>query len=228
MAEMVRHLARADRGMRHRMLEERLRALPRLPEPVRVSVIRAMGKGLQTLPEDGREELVRTQLEVLATLPQDARRSILRAMDLAVGNTTEPVYAQPRGLPKISMGLAREFLSVAVPRTAAEAGVPWSGVLLVGYGWHLLNGLGFGIAYTLLFGHGSWWLALAWGLFIWAGMMVTMPIMMPAIQFPMPRFLLVPFVAHVVMAGPIAFFALRASDLAHAASLLGGLLPPGR
>lgn len=59
-------------------------------------------------------------------------------------------------------------------------------------------------------------------------MMVAMPVMMPAIRFPMPRFLVVPFVAHVVMAGPIAFFALRASDLAHAASLLGALLRPGR
>ncbi len=61
-------------------------------------------------------------------------------------------------------------------------------------------------------------MALAWGLFIWAGMMVAMPIMMPAIRFPMPGFLVVPFVAHVVMAGPIGYFALEAS-------LLGACFP---
>jgi hypothetical protein len=219
-AEMVKHLVGAEAGVRRTMLEERLRALAALPEPVRAAVVRGMRKGLEALLPEQREALVQTQLEVLASLPGDVRRSVLRAMDLAAAGAGE-VYRQPRGLPRVPMDLAREFLSVAVPRTAAEAGVAWGNVLLVGYGWHLLNGLGFGMAYTLLFGRGDGWLALAWCLFIWAGMMVVMPIMMPTIRFPMPRFLMVPFLAHVVMAGPIGYFAGKASDLAHAASLLG-------
>ncbi len=224
LAEMVRRLAQTDPVTRRRMLEERLLALSKLPEPLRASVIRGMRKGLQGLPEGRREELVQAQLGVLAAMPGEVRRRILRAMDLAMAEAAEPVYAQPRGLPRIPMGVARELLAAAIPKTASESGVSWATVLAVGYGWHLLNGLGFGVAYTLLFGQGTWALALGWGLFIWAGMMVTMPIMMPAIRFPMPGFLVVPFVAHVAMAGPIGYFALKASPLAHAASLLAGVL----
>ncbi|MFN3285738.1 MAG: hypothetical protein ACK45F_05600 [bacterium] len=202
LAEMVRHLAQSDPVTRRRMLEARLLALSKLREPVRASVMRGMRKGLQGLAEDRREGLVQTQLEVLAAMPGEVRRRILRAMDLAMVEAAEPVYAQPRGLPRIPMSFARELLAVAIPRTAAESGVGWGTVLTVGYGWHLLNGLGFGIAYTLLFGRGTWALALGWGLFIWAGMMVTMPIMMRASRFPMPGFLVVPFVAHVASGGP--------------------------
>lgn len=165
-AEMVKHLVRTGGEARRRMLDERLAALAGLPEPVRVAVVRGMRKGLEALPPDEREQLVQVQLEVLAGLPAHVRRAALRAMDLAMVSATDSVYAQPRGLPKVPMDLARQFLSVAVPKTAAEAGIGWNRVLLAGYGWHLLNGLGFGITYTLLFGQGSWWLALAWGLFI--------------------------------------------------------------
>lgn len=114
-------------------------------------------------------------------------------------------------------------MGAAIPRTAEEAGGSHSTALLVGYGWHLLNGLGFGLAYTLLFGAGTWWLAFAWGIFIWAGMMATMPIMMPVIKFPMPGFLVVPFAAHIVMAVPIGYYALKASEAANVAGLLGFL-----
>ncbi len=223
-AALVGHLAEVDPPTRRQMMHHRLVALARLPEPVRVAVVRGMRAGLAALPDDRRVEVVQTQMSVLADLPAEVRRPVMRAMDLAAADDTAPVYAQPRGLPRIPMDLARRLLAVALPRAMAAAGVSRARVLLAGYGWHVLNGVGFGVAYTLLFGAGAWWLALAWGLFIWAGMMVTMPVMMPTIAFPMPRFLAVPFVAHVVMAVPIGYYAQKITAAATAASLLGAWL----
>lgn len=222
-AGMVGRLAAADPGSRRGMLAERLAAMAKLPDPVRVSVARAMRKGLGALPEEQRLALMETQMSVLAELPAEVRRPVMQAMDLAMADRAAPAYAQPRGMPRIPMHVARGILDSAIPQTAAEAGVPMWYVLLVGYGWHLLNGLGFGLAYMLLFAPGAWWLAFAWGIFIWAGMMVTMPLMMPAVGFPMPRFLVVPFIAHIVMAAPIGYYGFRASEAAVTASLLGFL-----
>jgi hypothetical protein len=224
-AAMVRHLADEDPEAQQKLLAERLLGLARLPEPVRVAVIRAMRKGLASLPAPRRHELMATQMSVLATLPSATRQTVMQAMDLAMADPAQPVYQQPRSMPKVPMHTAHTLLAQALPQTLAEAGVPHAAVLLAGYGWHLLNGLGFGVTYTLLFGHGTWALALAWGLFIWAGMMVTMPIMMPTIRFPMPGFLVVPFIAHVVMAGPIGYFAFFVSREAHRASLVGRFIP---
>ena len=223
-AGLVIRMAEAPREVQRKMLAERLIAMVRLPEPVRVSVVRAMRKGLSVLPEEKRVGLMQTQMALLAELPGEVRRPVMRAMDLAMTDGTAPAYAQPRGMPKIPMHVARELLGVALPRAAAESGVSRAKVFLAGYSWHLLNGLGFGLAYTLLFGAGTWTLALGWGIFIWAGMMIAMPIMMPVIKFPMPGFLVVPFIAHIVMAVPIGYYALRASAAATAASLLGSIV----
>lgn len=222
-AGMVGKMAVANGGMQRQMIRERLIAMAKLPEPVRVSVVRGMRKGLAQLPEEQRLSMLQMQMGLLAELPGEIRRSVLRAMDLAMSDGATPVHAQPRGMPKIPMHVARELMAAAIPRTAEEAGVSYSTILKVGYGWHLLNGLGFGLAYALLFGAGAWWLAFAWGIFIWAGMMATMPIMMPVIKFPMPGFLVVPLVAHIVMAVPIGYYALKASEAADVASLLGFL-----
>lgn len=218
-AGLVGRMAEADAGMQRKMLAERLTAMARLPEPVRISVARAMRKGLAVLPDERRLGLMQTQMALLAELPGDLRRPVMRAMDLAMRDGARPAYAQPRGLPRVPMHVARELLQDALPRAAAEVRTPHAKVLLTGYGWHLLNGLGFGLAYTLLFGSGTWLLALGWGVFIWAGMMAAMPIMMPTIRFPMPGFLIVPFIAHIVMAIPIGYYALKISAAADVASL---------
>jgi hypothetical protein len=222
-AGLVAHLASVDPETRRRMMAERLEALGRLPEPVRVSVVRGMRRGVSALAEGQRLEILQTQMSLLAELPAESRRAVMRAMDLAGSDGVAPAYAQPRGMPRIPMHLARRILADALPRAAAEAGVSRAAVLLVGYGWHVLNGVGFGIAYTLLVGSGSWPLAVAWGIVIWAGMMVTMPVMMPTIRFPMPGFLVVPLLAHLAMAVPIGYYARFAAG-ATAASLLGGTI----
>lgn len=226
-AGLVTRMAGMSPDVQRQMLAERITAMARLPEPVRVTVVRAMQKGLRGLPEERRGHLIQTQMTLLAELPGEIRRPVMRAMDLAMAegsDGTAPAYAQPRGMPKVPMHLARELLAAALPRAAAEAGVPRARVLLAGYGWHLLNGLGFGVAYTLLVGSGTWGLALGWGVAIWAGMMILMPPMMPLIKFPMPRFLVVPLVAHIAMAIPIGYYALQASATAAADSLLGSIL----
>lgn len=223
-AGLVARMAEAPPDVQRKMLEERLAALARLSEPLRVSVVRAMRKGLATVPEEKRIALMQTQLTALAGLQPATRRAVMQAMDLASTDGVAPVYAQPRGMPKIPMHVARELMARALPRAAAEAGVSRTAVILAGYGWHLLNGLGFGAAYTLLFGSGTWVLAFAWGIFIWAGMMIVMPVMMPTIKFPMPGFLIVPFVAHLVMAVPIGYYALQMSLAAAHASLFSLLL----
>lgn len=222
-AGLVGRMADAPPPMQRQMLAERLTAMARLPQAVRVNVVRAMRKGLTALPEEKRLTLMQTQMGLLADLPGDVRRPVMQAMDLAMSDGAVRSYAQPRGMPRIPMHVARDLMGAAIPRTAHEAGTAYAGLLVAGYLWHLLNGLGFGMAYTLLFGPGAWWLAFAWGIFIWAGMMITMPIMMPVINFPMPGFLAVPFVAHVVMAVPIGYYALKAGPAATAASLLGFL-----
>lgn len=222
-AGMVGRMATASPEMQRQMVRERLIAMAKLPEPIRVGVVRGMRKGLAQLPEEHRLGMLQVQMGLLAELPGEIRRSVLRAMDLAMSDGSAPVHAQPRGMPKIPMHLARELMGAAIPGTAAEAGAAYAKVLLVGYIWHVLNGLGFGLAYTLLFGAGAWWLAFAWGIAIWAGMMATMPIMMPVIKFPMPGFLIVPLVAHIVMAVPIGYYALKASAAANVAGLLGFL-----
>jgi hypothetical protein len=82
-------------------------------------------------------------------------------------------------------------------------------VILVGYLWHFINGATYGMAYTLLFGRGSWPLVFAWGTLVWLVMMVGMPKMMPMIRLPYPRFTIVPLLAHWTMAVAIGYFALN-------------------
>jgi hypothetical protein len=121
------------------------------------------------------------------------------------------------------MYLARLFLETAIPRTLAETGMPAVVVLAVGYLWHFIIGAGFGAQYTLLVGRGSWVLAMGWGIFIWAGMMVAMPPMMPMIRFPR-WFPVVPFIAHIAFAVPLALVTLARIDLLASASSALGLL----
>jgi hypothetical protein len=120
------------------------------------------------------------------------------------------------------MSTFRHLTSRALPDTLEETRTSRATVAVWGYTWHALNGVSFGIMYTMLAGDGNWGLAFAWGVFVWLAMMVAMPIMMPAVDFPR-WFPLWPLLAHLVMAVPIGAVALawvsRAD--ANAASLLG-------
>lgn len=120
--------------------------------------------------------------------------------------TNGVAYGQPRGMPQVPMATFRDLAAVALPRTVQEAGLSMGRIQLLGYLWHFLMGATFGVQYTLLFGTGSWGLALGWGLFVWLVMMIAMPPMMPMIRFP-AWFPIVPLLAHVAMAIPLAWVA---------------------
>jgi hypothetical protein len=221
--QMVKFLSEAPEEQRRMMMAERLRAIAGMSEPLRQAVVGAMQRGLAQLPEDRRQTVMSTQLGVLTDLAPQERRAIMAAMDVAMAGQAQPTYAQPRGLPKIPMDLARRFFSVALPQTWQEAGLPPAKPTLAGYIWHFIIGVTFAVTYNLLFGHGTWALAFGWGIFVWAAMMIAMPPMMPLIKFPW-WFPIVPFVAHIAMAIPIGYVALNfISPAAHAASLVGAL-----
>lgn len=227
MGQMVRFLSEAPEEQRRIMLGERLRAIAGLREPLRLAVVGAMQRGLAQLPEDRRQTVMGTQMGLLAELPAEQRRVLMAAMDVAIAGKAQPVYAQPRGLPKTPMHLVRRFFTVALPQTWQEAGLWPAKPIRAGYVWHFIIGITFAITYNLLFGHGTWALAYGWGIFVWASMMISMPPMMPLVKFPW-WFPVVPFIAHLALAIPIGYVALNLiSPAAHAASLLGalGVLP---
>ncbi len=222
-AQMVFHLAALPEGQRREMMRQRLQAMTRLPDDVRVSVVSAMQRGLSELSKAKRQAVMGTQMELLSKLPAPERRAIMWAMDQAMSDGRNPTYAQPRGMPRIPMAVFRDFMERAFPRTLSEAGVSTGKVLLLGYVWHFIIGSTFAISYLLLFGQGSWWLAIGWGIFVWAVMMVLMPPMMPMVGFPR-WFPVVPFIAHIAMAIPIALIAQNVvSPEAAAVSLVAAL-----
>lgn len=135
-------------------------------------------------------------------------------------------------MPKIPMVTFRDLVGKwgvltkggAMDLATEEAGVSSSSLLFAGYLWHAANGASYGIAYTLLFGSGTWLLAFASCTFVWLVMMISKPKMMPMIHLPYPRFMIVPLLAHWAMAIPIGYFALTfVSPLASSSSLLGWL-----
>jgi hypothetical protein len=48
-----------------------------------------------------------------------------------------------------------------------------------GYLYHFLNGINFGLVYTLIVGPGIWWWAVVWALLVELGMMLLVPLLMP-------------------------------------------------
>lgn len=204
---LVEQLSGVPDEERRRMMAARLPAIARLDPVKRRAVVGAMMAGLGRLPEASRRQVMATQMQVLTQLPEETRATLLRAMDEAAAGVDGFPYSQPRGLPKIPMDAFRHLASRALPDTLDETGTSGAKVALWGYTWHVLNGVSFGIMYTMLAGDGNWGLAFAWGVFVWLAMMVVMPPMMPAIEFP-KWFPLWPLLAHLVMAVPIGAVAL--------------------
>jgi len=77
-----------------------------------------------------------------------------------------------------------------------------SKVMFWGYVWHFLNGITFGLTYTLVFGAGHWLIALGCGLTVWALMMLVMPTLMNGAKITASIFFTA-LVAHIVMALPL-------------------------
>lgn len=77
-------------------------------------------------------------------------------------------------------------------------------VMLSGYAWHFLNGITFGLCYTLIVGSGHWLIALGWGLLIWVLMMLVMPVLMNGAKITASIFSTA-LIAHIVMAIPLIY-----------------------
>lgn len=75
-------------------------------------------------------------------------------------------------------------------------------VMMTGYIWHFLNGITFGLCYTLGVGSGHWLIALGWGLLVWVLMMLVMPALMNGAKITASIFFTA-LIAHVVMALPL-------------------------
>lgn len=234
MAQLVDRVSRLDAEGRLVEMRPRLEAASRMGERRRKGVMSAMMYGLSRLPEERRRAMLETQMGVLASFPSDRRRAMMATMDALMMNPgpsangfsgfVDSIYRPPpHGMPRIPMATFREIAEAAFPITLEQTGTPKWLLLLVGYTWHFLIGTTFGVAYTLVFGEGSWPLAMAWGVFVWAAMMVLMPPMMPLIRFP-KWFPIWPLLAHLAMAAPIGILALEfITDNTDKASVLGSI-----
>jgi hypothetical protein len=60
---------------------------------------------------------------------------------------------------------------------------PMMAVMLVGYLYHFLNGIGFALIYTLVAGKVDWKWGVVWGLFVELGMMTTPPMLIMGVGF---------------------------------------------
>ncbi len=225
MIRLVEHVSALPGEQRRAMLVTRLRAIARLDLAPRLVAVGAMRAGLERLSDDRRQAMVATQVDAMATLlTAEERRTIMAAMDGVGPDSPQAPYGPLRGLPRVPMALFRVLAEKALPDTRVEARVGWGRVTFAGYLWHAVNGVSFGVMYTLLVGAGSWGWALAWGVFVWAAMMVAMPFMMPMIRFPR-WFPVVPLLAHVAMVVPIGAVAFAALTVDQTqVSLLGALL----
>ncbi len=233
MAGMVAMLSKMPNDARREMLEVRIKAMAKMPPKERKTFLSMMYNGLMKLPPGDKEAVMNTQIGVISSLPPEERIVVMQTMDEVMGGSAtmnpppNPIPAFRAGLmPKIPMGMFRKLIDNAVPQAASEKGRTMGQILFSGYLWHVINGATYGIAYTLLFGHGTWLLAFGWGTFVWLVMMAGMPKMMPMVQLPYPKFMIVPLLAHWAMAIPIGYFALTFIAPGPAAgSLFGPLLP---
>lgn len=234
MAQLVDRVSRLESEGRLAEMRPRLEAASRMGERRRRGVMSAMMYGLSRLPQERRQAMLETQMGVLATLPSERRRAMMATMDALMMNPSpsrngvagliDSIYRPPpHGMPRIPMATFREFAERAFPLTLEQTGTPKWLLLLVGYTWHFLIGTTFGVTYTLVFGEGSWPLAIGWGAFVWAMMMILMPPMMPLIRFPR-WFPIWPLLAHMAMAAPIGILALKfITDNVDRASILGSI-----
>jgi hypothetical protein len=244
MARMVATFADLPDQRRREMMEPRIKAISELPDGERKLFMEMMMNGLGKLPEEKKNRVMKTQLEILSSLPEENRSRMMKTMDSIImpSPSSNQGGVEPKSpmatfragrMPKIPMSMFNSLVGKwgvhtrggAMDLAAGEAGVSSTSLVFAGYLWHVVNGASYGIAYTLIFGSGSWILAFAWCTFIWLVMMASMPRMMPMVGLPYPRFMLVPLLAHWAMAIPIGYFALaHIGPSVSAGSLLGWLL----
>lgn len=229
-AQVVEDIAALPSEARHREMLARMRYLAAAPAWRRRLLMSGMLEGLRKLPQEKADAMRRSQIEIMTSFPEEQRVAMMKTMDelmMGVPPAEETLPARLRSpseikLPQIPMADFRNKAKKAFSQASGETGVSPGRIATAGYLWHFANGATYGIAFTLLFGAGSWALAIVWGVLIWAVMMVSMPKMMPMVRFP-PSFPIVPLLAHVAMAIPIGYFAINfVSSSGSSSSLVAG------
>ncbi len=218
MGQVLQHAV--DSGTIKEFVGERIERIPTLPETQRVNAVAAMMGAIATLDESTRQEVTEAQLTVMGSLDSKSRQTLMTAMD-AAGVTARP--GQPRGLPRVPFTVFRAAASRGISSLQNSHRSLMRRALRAGYFWHAVNGVSFGVAYALLFGQGNVGWAIAWGVFVWAAMMVAMPAMMPVLKLPI-WFPVVPLVAHVAMIVPYFPLTGWVGESANQAGLLGWLV----
>jgi hypothetical protein len=215
-AQVVKDIAALSPEERRNEMLARMKYMAAAPAWRRRLLMSGMLEGLRKLPQELADSMRGAQMEILTSLPENARVALMKTMDellMGVSPTRDTLVARLRSppdvkLPKIAMRDFQEKAKRAFPEASKETNMSRKAIGTAGYLWHFVNGATYGIGFTLLFGAGSWPLVLLWGVFVWAVMMVSMPKMMPMVRFPR-SFPIVPLVAHLAMAIPIGFFAIK-------------------
>lgn len=199
---------------------ERFKRITTLSDRQRVNAVAAMMGAIATLPESAREEVSGAQAAAMGSLDSQSRQTLMSTMD-AAGSVARP--GQPRGLPRVAFSVFRSAADRGINSLKESHPPLMRHSLVAGYIWHAVNGVSFGVAYTLLLGQGNVAWAIGWGVFVWAGMMVAMPAMMPVLKLP-AWFPIVPLIAHIAMVVPYFPLSGWVGDAANQASLLGWLI----
>lgn len=229
-AQVVEDIAALPPEAREREMLARMMYLAVAPAWRRRLLMSGMLEGLRRLPQEQADAMRRSQIGILTALPEKHRVAMMKTMDelmMGVPPANEPLRARLQNpseikLPQIAMRDFRAKAKKAFLEASEETKVSRRSTATAGYAWHFVNGATYGIAFTLLFGAGSWPLVLLWGVFVWAIMMVSMPKMMPMVRFPR-SFPVVPLLAHVAMAIPIGYFAINfVSASGSSSSLVAG------
>ncbi len=229
-AQIVKDIAVLPPEARHQEMLGRMRYLAAAPAWRRRLLMSGMLEGLRQLPQEQADAMRKAQIEILTSLPEKPRVAMMKTMDelmMGLPPVEETLPARLRNpsevkLPQIPMADFRNKAKNAFSQASEETGVSPGRIATAGYLWHFANGATYGIAFTLLFGAGSWPLAILWGIFVWAVMMVSMPKMMPMVRFPR-SFPIVPLLAHLAMAIPIGYFAINfVSTSGSSSSLVAG------
>jgi|GEM_PF-848899 len=229
-AQIVKDIAALPPEARHREILGRMRYLAAAPAWRRRLLMSGMLEGLRQLSREQADAIRKAQIEILASLPEKQRVAMMKTMDelmMGLPPVEESLPARLRNpsdvrLPQIAMADFRRKAKTAFFQASEETKVPRTRIATAGYLWHFANGATYGMAFTLLFGAGSWPLAILWGIFVWAIMMVSMPKMMPMVRFPR-SFPIVPLLAHLAMAIPIGYFAITfVSASGSSSSLVAG------
>jgi hypothetical protein len=241
MASMVALLSELHEETRRELMTPRITAFANLPDDDRRVIVALLVNGLNKLPEEKRNRVVKTMIEILAKLPDDRRAAMMRTMDRVMMATYPLVQEDParskgprqifrenKWIPRMPMWpLFYRVMSRGLSSAAEEAGIPYWHVVFAGYLWHYVVGATFGIAHMMLFGSANLATTIGWGIFIWAVMMTVMPPMMPMVKLPYPRFMVIPFIAHLAFSLPVWWVASSLiTPAAHASSLLGALRSP--